>query len=546
MVTAANSAAKVVDVVIVGAGFSGMFLLHRMRQNGFSVRVFEAASDVGGTWLWNRYPGARCDVESLEYAYSFDPEIEREWRWTERYAAQPEILAYMNHVADRLDLRSGITFDTRVTGGHWDEAAHRWQITTDGGETISARHFVMATGCLSVSQMPDFPGIESFHGEIYHTGDWPEKPVDFTGKRVGVIGTGSSGVQLIPEVARQAKELFVFQRTPHFCLPAGNIPLTEEKQADWQANFPEYRRRAREETRTGWLAEPAIGKAGDFSPEAREAEYTRRWTKGGSGFLYAFEDIGRDLDANQTAADFVRARIRETVKDPKVAALLTPSSYPIGAKRICIGTQFYETFNRDNVHLVDVASDPISGLDAEGLRTRDAAYPLDVLVFATGFDAVTGALLRLDLTGADGARLQEKWDAGPVNYLGVMTAGFPNFYMVTGPGSPSVLSNVVVSIEQHVDWLTKLFTDMRDRGQDRIEPTEAAEQAWVKHCEDVASQTLMGRANSWYVGANIPGKPRVFLPYIGGVDVYRKRMDQVARDGYEGFELQSAPAKIPA
>lgn len=535
-----------VDAVIVGAGFSGLYMLHKLRGQGLTTRVFESGSDVGGTWFWNRYPGARCDVESLEYAYSFLPELETEWRWTERFATQPEILSYIKHVADRLNLRPGITFNTRVTSGKWVEDQKRWRVQTDRGEELLARNLILATGCLSTATKPDFPGLSDFKGEVYHTGQWPAEHPDFTGKRVGVIGTGSSGVQVIPELAKMAGHLHVFQRTPHFCVPARNAPLTEEKLRHWHENFRELRRYAREDTRNGWLADFPTKSALEATPEEREAEYQKRWAKGGGNFLYAYTDIGSNPEANATAADFVRARIRETVKDPAVAEKLIPRGYPIGAKRICVGTDFYETFNRPNVTLVDVASAPITGFNEAGICTTAGDYPLDAVVFATGFDAITGAILRIELTGVGGAQLNEKWQAGPVNYLGLMTAGFPNLYMVTGPGSPSVLSNVLASIEQHVEWLADLFVWMQSEGVDRIEPTPEAEADWMDHCAEVAGRTLMAEANSWYMGANVPGKPRVFLPYIGGVDAYRRRCNAVAAAGYEGFALDRAAQSAPA
>ncbi|MER2535612.1 MAG: NAD(P)/FAD-dependent oxidoreductase [Rhizobiaceae bacterium] len=538
----ADRAETHVDVVIVGAGFSGLYMLHRMRKLGFSTRVFETGGDVGGTWYWNRYPGARCDVASLEYSYSFDDDLQQEWNWTEKYATQPEILAYLNHVADRYDLRGGITFDTAVTGARFDDEAGRWLVETSSGETVSARHLVMATGCLSASRVPDFPGLERFRGETYHTGRWPHEPVSFAGKRVGVIGTGSSAIQTIPMVAREARHLHVFQRTPTFSVPAQNRPLGRDEILAWKSAYPEKRHFARHVARTGWIPEPAIGKAVETAPDALRQEFEKRWATGGSNFLYAFSDLGVDENANRLAADFVRQKIRETVKDPVLAEKLIPWDYPIGTKRICVDTDYYATYNRDNVTLVDVRAAPIEAITETGIRTADGEYEVDAIIFATGYDAMTGALTRLDLTGAKGARLADKWDAGPTNYLGIMTTGFPNFFMITGPGSPSVLSNVVVSIEQHVEWLADLFDYMRAHGKDRIEPTREAEAAWVEHCRALAAATLQMKANSWYLGANVPGKPRVFLPYIGGTSVYRQKCDEVAAKGYEGFVLSSAPA----
>jgi cyclohexanone monooxygenase len=534
-----SQALMTVDCVIVGAGFAGLYMLHEARRNGFSTRVFEMGSDVGGTWFWNRYPGARCDVESLEYSYSFDPELEQEWTWTERFATQPEILRYLNHVADRYELRDGITFNTMVEGAAFDKATDRWRVRASNGERVEARFLIMATGCLSDSRVPDFPGLDEYLGDLYHTGRWPHETVEFGGKRVGVIGTGSSGIQTIPEIAKQADHLFVFQRTPSFTVPARNAPLAPDKVENWKKTYPEQRRRAREDTRSGWLVEPPIGEARAADPHVMEQEYSRRWEKGGANFLYAFSDLGVDEDANKTAADFVRARIADIVVDPALAAKLMPNSYPIGTKRVCVDTDYYATFNRDNVTLVDLLAAPIVAFTPDGIRTADADYSLDAVILATGFDAITGALTRIDLTGANGARLASKWDAGPTNYLGLMTTAFPNFFMITGPGSPSVLSNVVLSIEQHVQWLSALMQDMRARGITHVEPTEEAEAEWVDYCRKLAEGTLQMKANSWYLGANVPGKPRVFMPFIGGTNLYRKICSEVAADGYRGFRFSS-------
>lgn len=533
-----------VDVVIVGAGFAGMYILHRMRRLGFSTRVFETGSDVGGTWYWNRYPGARCDVASLEYSYSFDEALQQEWTWTEKFATQPEILAYLNHVADRLDLRDDIDFKTTVVAAAFDEADGHWRVVTHRGEAVEARYLVMATGCLSASRTPDFPGLADFRGGTYHTGQWPHDPVSFRGKRVGVIGTGSSGIQIIPEVARETEHLYVFQRTATFSVPAANRPLDEDEVREWKASYSEKRRMARE-SRTGWIPDPAIGTALQTPADIREREYEKRWRKGGANFLYAFSDLGTNEEANETAAEFVRDKIRETVKDAATAERLIPNRYPIGTKRICVDTDYYATFNRENVTLVDLRAAPIDCITETGIRTANGDYELDAIIFATGYDAMTGALTRLDLTGVDGARLASKWDAGPTNYLGIMTSDFPNFFMVTGPGSPSVLSNVVLSIEQHVDWLSELFSYMRANRLTRIEPTREAERRWVDYCRELAADTLQMKADSWYLGANVPGKPRVFMPFIGGTNVYRQKCNEVATRGYEGFTLTGGRTSVP-
>lgn len=527
------------DAVIVGAGFAGLYMLHRLRQLGLSVRVYEAGSGVGGTWFWNRYPGARCDIPSMDYSYSFSPELQDEWRWTERYATQPEILRYLEHVADRFDLRRDIQLGTRVTAAAFDEATSRWAIQTDGGARVSARFLIMATGCLSVAKTPDFKGLETFGGKRYHTSRWPHEGVDFTGQRVGVIGTGSSGVQVIPLVAEQASHLFVFQRTPSFSVPARNAPLDPAYEAQMKASYAEYRRKARE-TRAGILMEVNPKSALEVSPEEREREYQARWEQGGTPFLATFSDVMRSREANETAAEFVRARIREAVRDPAVAEALCPRGYPLGTRRLCVDTRYYETYNRDNVTLVDVRASPIEEVTPRGLRTRSAEYELDSLVLATGFDAMTGALTSIDIRGRGGALLRQRWADGPRTYLGLAIAGFPNLFTITGPGSPSVFSNAIVSIEQHVEWISDCIAYLRERRVERIEATAEAEDRWVSHAREVADGTLYPLANSWYIGANIPGKPRVLMPYAGGVGAYRKRCEEIAARGYEGFALSTS------
>ncbi|WP_272874903.1 flavin-containing monooxygenase [Roseomonas marmotae] len=440
------------DAVVVGAGFAGLYMLYRLRQLGLSARVYEAGAGVGGTWYWNRYPGARCDVESMQYSYSFSEELQQEWSWTERYPAQAEILRYIEHAAERFDLRRDIQFETRVTATRFDEAARLWRVETDRGDRASARFCIMATGALSAAKKPEMAGLESFRGRWYHTGSWPHEPVDFTGQRVAVIGTGSSGIQTIPVVARQAAHLYVFQRTPNFSIPAWNAPLPEERQAAWKSNYAEHRARARD-TRSGILYEYSQRAAFDVSEEERQAEFERRWARGGANFTHAFNDIFVNRTANDAAAEFVRGRIRSIVRDPAVAEKLVPMDHPIGTKRICVDTDYYDTFNRDNVTLVDVRHSPIETVTPDGLRTTDADYALHSIIFATGYDAVTGALDRIAIRGRGGQALKEKWAGGPRTYLGIMMAGFPNFFIITGPGSPSVLTNVVVAIEQHVGWV---------------------------------------------------------------------------------------------
>ena len=524
------------DAVVVGAGFAGLYMLYRLHRLGLSVRVYEMGEGVGGTWYWNRYPGARCDVESMQYCYSFSEELQQEWSWTERYPAQAEIVRYINHVADRFDLRKDIQLKTGVTAVHHDEHADRWLVETDRGDRVSAKFVIMATGCLSAARMPDVKGLEYFKGKWYHTGDWPKEDVDFRGQRVGVIGTGSSGIQAIPVIAEQAAHLYVFQRTPNFSIPAWNEPLPAEKQQAWKKNYAEHRRKARE-TRSGILYEYSQRSALEVSEAERQREFEARWARGGANFTHAFNDIFVNKQANDTAAEFVRSKIRSIVRDPAVAETLCPYNHPIGTKRICVDTNYYATFNRENVTLVDIRRSPIEEVTPTGLCTRDAKYELDSLVFATGYDAVTGALLRIDIRGRAGRSLAEKWREGPHTHLGLMTAGFPNLFIITGPGSPSVLTNVIVAIEQHVEWIADCLKYMREHKVDAIEPTLHAELHWVEHVNEVADRTLFPSANSWYMGANIPGKPRVFLPYVGGFGNYTKICNEVAAESYKGFTL---------
>jgi cyclohexanone monooxygenase len=531
------------DVVIVGAGFAGMYMLHRLRGLGLSARVFEQGSDVGGTWYWNRYPGARCDVESMQYSYSFDDKLQQEWDWSERYAPQPEILKYAQHVADRFNLRPDIQFNVRVESAIFDEIANTWSVATSDGKTVTAKYVVLATGCLSNARMPDFKGLKDFKGEVYHTGHWPHHPVDFTGKRVGVIGTGSSAIQSIPLIAEQAAHVTVFQRTANFSIPARNGPLTAEERQSFRQNYPEIRRKAREEMRNGiWQELPDRGALDDGDNE-RRAKYETRWTKGGLTFTATYNNIALDKAANETAADFVRGKIAEIVKDPATARLLQPNDHPIGSKRICVDTDYYATFNRPNVTLVDVKSAPIEEILPKGVRVGGKDYTIDALVLATGFDAMTGSVAKIDIRGRDGQALNDKWAAGPRTYLGLMSEGFPNLFIITGPGSPSVLSNMIVSIEQQVDWISDCLGYMRDRGFEVMEARKDAEDKWVDHVNEVAYGTLYPQANSWYMGANIPGKPRIFMPYIGGVGAYRKICDEVAAKGYEGFAMTAAEPK---
>jgi cyclohexanone monooxygenase len=536
-----GAAADAVDVVIVGAGFSGLYMLHKLRGLGLTARVFEAGAEVGGTWYWNRYPGARVDIESQEYSYSFSEDLENDWSWSERYASQPELLKYLNHVADRFDLRRDIALNTRVTEATFVEPEARWRIATDAGERVTARFCVMATGCLSVPKAADIPGAETFKGETYQTSNWPHGGVDLGGKRVAIIGTGSSAVQTIPEIAPDVGHLFVFQRTPNFSAPAHNGPPNPDVVRDWKENRARYRQMARESGFGAANLEPGAPAAMAETPEARQSAYEKRWARGGFAVVGAYADIITDKAANDTAAAFVSDRIREIVKDPAVAEKLIPKTYPIATKRLCVDTGYYATFNRDNVTLIDLTATPITRITADGVTTTEAKFDVDVLIYALGFDAMTGALGRIDIRGRGGEKLTDAWADGPRTYLGLSVAGFPNMFLVTGPGSPSVLSNMVVSIEQHVDWISDCIGYLAERQLGAIEATAEAQSGWVAHVNEVANMTLFPQANSWYMGANVPGKPRVFMPYIGGVGAYRQKCDEVASRNYEGFALSPYP-----
>ncbi len=534
------SSAPDLDAVIVGAGFAGLYMLYRMRDVlGLKVRLFERGDGVGGTWFWNRYPGARCDSESFYYSYSFSEELEQEWEWTSKYPEQPEILSYLNHVADRFDLRGDIQLSTRVTGADFQEASDCWEIRTDSGECFTARFLISAVGCLSAANVPDIKGLARFEGEWYHTGEWPHEGVDFGGKRVGLVGTGSSGIQATPVIAAQADHLTVFQRTANYSVPTRNDKLSPEAWAEIKANYRDIRRRARE-SRAGFPYVMQERSALDVSDEERTAIYEELWNEGGFKFLWgSFIDILVDLDANKTAADFIRGKIRQTVKDPEVAEMLLPMDHPYGSKRPPIDTDYFETFNRDNVSLVDIRRSPIVEVTPRGLRTQDAEYELDTIVLATGFDAMTGSLLRMNIRGLGGRTLEDKWAEGPRTYLGLQIAGFPNLFTITGPGSPSVLTNMPVAIEQHVEWICDCIEHMGKQGLRHIEARVDAEDEWVDHVNEVADMTLFKHANSWYMGSNIPGKKRVFMPYVGGQDEYRRRCDESASNGYAGFELRA-------
>lgn len=527
-----------IDALIVGAGFSGLYQLHCLRDRlGLSTVVLEAGTGVGGTWFWNRYPGARCDSESHAYCYGFSEEIAREWRWSERYPGPPEILDYLNFVADRLDLKRDIRFQTRVTAAMYDEAENLWHVQTEAGERLSARYLITAVGCLSAANIPAIPGLADFKGEWYHTGEWPHEGVRFEGKRVGQVGTGSTGIQAAPVIAETAAHLTVFQRTANYSVPARNGPLTDDRRRE----LDDERERIRAIMLSNTNGHPwAIEKrsALSVSPEQRLALYEQAWETGGLRFRAVFDDLLLDREANDTAAEFIRAKIRSIVRDPDTARKLSDIDHPYAAKRPPIDTDYFETFNRDNVALVDLRAEPIEAITANGIRTTRTEYPLDVIVFATGFDAMTGPLLRLNIRGRDGVTLKDAWADGPLNYLGLQVSGFPNLFMVTGPGSPSVLCNMPVAIEQHVEWITDCIDHLRRHDIASIEAEPDAMKHWVQQVNEAADATLLPQAtHSWYLGANVPGKPRVFMPYAGGMARYRRICDEVAQDGYRGFRM---------
>ena len=536
------------DAVVIGAGFSGLYMLHRLRNEmGLSVRVYEAGGGVGGTWYWNRYPGARSDSDSYIYCYSFDDDLLQEWEWSERYPEQHEVRAYLEHVTERFDLAKDIQFETRVTAAGFDDATSTWSVTTDKGDTVTARFVISAAGALSEANMPRFAGVDSFRGASYHTGRWPHEEVDFTGLRVGVIGTGASAVQAIPLIARQARDLAVFQRTANYIVPANNGPVPPEVVAARKADYAAIWQRVRESNfgfELYFLEKGAL----DASDEERERELMARWEEGGFGiWLGAYADIFFVDEANAKVREFLHDRIRETVDDPATAELLIPKGYPFGVKRNPLDSGYYETFNLDHVHLVDVKSNPIAEITERGLRLEDGSeYEFDAIVYATGFDAMTGPLNKIDIRGRDGRLLREKWSAGPRTYLGLMSAGFPNLFTITGPQSPSVLSNMPVSIEQHVEFISRIIGDMRDRGAETVEAAPDAEEAWVAHNQELAEGTLFPTADTWYMGANIPGKPRVFMPNLDFVGPYRAKCDAIAANDYEGFVFSQSGERAPA
>ena len=527
-------ASRELDVAIVGAGFAGMYLIHTLRKRGFSVRAFEAGSDVGGTWYWNRYPGCRVDIVSMEYSYQFSEDLQQDWEWSEKYATQPELFKYAKHVAERFDLRKDIQFHTRVTRATYHDKTARWTVQTDQGESISAQYFILATGILSAPNLPPFKGLDSFEGDFYHTGKWPHEPVDFSGRRVGVIGTGSSGCQAIPLIAAQAASTTVFQRTPNYVIPAYNETLQPEAVQAIKRAYPEFR--ANNKKYPFAFSFETTGKSAlEVTPAERERAFEQAWARGGLMFMGIFNDLLTNHAANATAQDFFRRKLKSIIKDEATVAALMPD-FALGCKRLIVGTDFYETFNRSNVQLVSVKDTPIECITPKGLMVGGREHEFDAIVFATGFDAISGPILNIDIHGKAGVAMRDKWRAGPSCYLGLMPAGFPNLFTITGPGSPSALSNVLKSIEQHVDFIADCISGVREQGLNMIESNDDAEQAWLVHVDEIASRSVFKSCNSWYLGSNIPGKPRVFTAYIGWPQ-YAAELDSVREDNYRGFHF---------
>lgn len=526
-----------VDAVIVGAGFAGMYALHRLVKENYQPIVFETGDNVGGTWYWNRYPGARCDIQSMEYSYTFDEDLQQDWNWSEKYAPQPEILRYANYVADRFELRKNINFNTRVLTARYDENHQEWLVKTDKNKAYRTKFCIMATGCLSSTNLPKFEGIDLFEGESFHTGQWPHSPVDFKSKRIGIIGTGSSAIQSIPVIAESCEHLTVFQRTANYSIPAHNEPLDQQYATSVKNSYPAFRAENREmfaafgAHQARW--EDSIFDVGD---EVRQARFEKKWQEGGLGFTSAFGDTGADKQANDIAAEFVRNKIRATVDDNEVAELLCPDQV-LGCKRVCVDSHYFETFNQSNVSLINAKEHPVEAITSEGLIQNGRHYKFDMIIYATGFDAMTGSLLKIDIEGKNGLSLKEKWQAGPRTYLGLCTFGFPNLFTVSGPGSPSVLSNMIITIEQHVNWIIDCMTHLRDSKLSTIEALEDAENDWVDLTNEIANGTLFPTCNSWYLGANVPGKPRIFMPFVGGFPAYAEICAEVAEQNYRGFEL---------
>tara|TARA_B100000427_G_scaffold54073_2_gene41782 strand:+ start:5639 stop:7237 length:1599 start_codon:yes stop_codon:yes gene_type:complete len=523
--------AKEVDVVVVGAGFAGIYMLYKLKNLGFTSRVIERGDGVGGTWHWNRYPGARCDIPSLQYSYQFDDELQQEWEWEEKYSSQKQILEYANHVVDRFDLRNDITFNTEVQSTTYNEEQGRWTVKTSQEEIVCS-YCVMATGCLSQVNEPNIPGIENFKGELLHTGKWPHSDINFEGKNISIIGTGSSSIQSIPIIAESAKTLTVFQRTANYSIPSNNGPMDPAEEAEIKSRYKDFRE---ENWQNGFgIAGLANELLATETPDDEIKEtFSEHWDNSGLGFLGAYADLMLDPNANEIAASFVRDKIKEIVNDPDTADNLCPD-HTIGCKRLCVDTDYYETFNKPNVSLINIKKDPILDITENSVTTEKNEFETDMLILATGFDAMTGALTNIDITGKNGNKLSEVWANGAKSYLGLGISGFPNLFMVTGPGSPSVLSNMLPSIEQHVEWIANCLVWMRDNNKSIIESTESAEEEWMQHVKETSELTLYTTCNSWYNGSNLEGKSKTFLPYVG-VPPYAEKCEEVSKENYQGF-----------
>ncbi|MEK4427037.1 flavin-containing monooxygenase [Solibacillus sp. FSL K6-1523] len=531
---------KQLDAVVVGAGFAGLYMLHKLRESNLSTVVYEAGAEVGGVWYWNLYPGAKCDIDSIHYCYTFSEELYKKWNWTSKYPLQHEILNYLNYVTDELDLKKDIQFNTQVVGATFDEQQNVWVVQLKNGEVVTAKYFISAVGCLSATNLPKIEGIEQFQGEAYHTGKWPKNSVDFTNKRVGVIGTGSSGVQLIPEVAKVAAELTVFQRTAQYVLPANNYDYTQQFIEESKNNY-EATRKLLHFSSSGSAITIRNKSAFEDTAEEREAAFEEAWTTGGFNMTTVYNDLMVNEQANAFVSDFIRNKIKAIIRDTDTAESLLPQ-YMYGVKRLTLGTNYYETYNRSNVRLVNLRKTPIEKITAQGIQTTTEEIPLDVIIYATGYDGMTGPLLRMDIKGRNGVSLNEKWeDGGKVRtFLGIATNDFPNFFMITGPESPSVLVVMPTAIEQHVDWISDCINYLEKHDIDAIEPSKEAEDAWSEHTREVAEMTLYTKGDSWYTGSNIEGKPRSFLIYLGGFDHYRAKCDAVASLHYADFQLYSS------
>ncbi|MGE7131075.1 flavin-containing monooxygenase [Lysinibacillus xylanilyticus] len=533
-----NHSIKEVDAIVLGAGFAGLYMLYQLRSKGLSTVVYEAGDGVGGVWYWNRYPGARCDVESIYYNYTFSKELYEEWNWTSRFPEQEEILSYLNYVADRFDLRKDIQFKTRVNAAHFDEERCKWLIHLNDGTQVFAKYFITGIGCLSAANVPNIKGLNQFKGKWYHTGHWPHEKIDFTGKRVGIIGTGSSGIQAIPVIAKEAKHITVFQRTPQYTIPARNHTYDKEFIRSTKENF-ETLKHAMRNSISGTPHIQNDRSVMEDSESKRQQVFEDAWAEGGFAFAMSYNDLLTNEQSNEKASEFIRSKIREVVKDPKVAEKLSPK-YMYGTKRQVLDTDYFETYNRENVLLVDVKESPIEEITEAGIKTTtNDQYDLDIIIFATGYDGMTGPLFKIDIQGKDGVALKDKWENGASvrTYLGITTAGFPNLFMITGPESPSVLVNMPTAIEQHVEWVANCIEYMREHNIDVIETNIQAEEEWSEHNREIANETLYVKGDSWYTGANIAGKPRSFLIYLGGFDYYTKRCNEIAQNNYEGYTM---------